>query len=124
VPGGVTEGYYAAAGWVDFEARLDVPEVKQWAEAYEAYAGKAPDTAAQLGYGAAKTLVMALEGAGPDLTSESFRTAMEGVKFEDVVNDVPVDVGPDHQGGELIIISKIVGDKWVEVGRIDPSTSN
>jgi branched-chain amino acid transport system substrate-binding protein len=34
VPGGVTEGYYAAAGWVDFENRLDVPAVKEWAEAY------------------------------------------------------------------------------------------
>ena len=120
VPGGVTEGYYAAAGWVDFEARMDVPEVKEWAESFQAYAGTPADTAAQLGYSAAKTLVMALEAAGPDLTSESFRTAMEGLKYEDVINNVPVDVGADHQGGELIVISKIEGGQWVEVTRVDP----
>lgn len=123
VPGGVTEGFYASAGWVDFEARMDVPEVKEWAEAFEAYAGTPADTAAQLGYGAAKTMVMALEAAGKDLTSESFRTAMEGVQFQDVVNDVPVDVGADHQGGELIVISKIDGGQWVEVARVDPTQS-
>jgi branched-chain amino acid transport system substrate-binding protein len=124
VPGGVTEGYYAAAGWVDFEDRLDVPEVKEWAEAYQAYSGNPADTAAQLGYSAATTLVKALEAAGPDLTSESFRVAMEGLKYDDVINDVPIDVGPDHQGGELIVISKIDGGKWVEVTRIDPTQSN
>ena len=120
VPGGVTEGYYAAAGWVDFEDRLDVPEVKEWAESFQAYAGTPADTAAQLGYSAAKTLVMGLEAAGPDLTSESFRVAMEGLKYDDVINNVPIDVGADHQGGQLIVISKIDGGKWVEVSRVDP----
>lgn len=121
VPGGVTEGYYAAAGWVDFEDRLDVPEVKEWAEEYEAYAGNPADTAAQLGYSAAMTLVRGLEAAGEDLTSESFREAMEGVKYEDKINDVPIDIGADHQGGTLIVISKIEGGKWVEVTRVDPT---
>ncbi|MCC0045008.1 MAG: ABC transporter substrate-binding protein [Brucellaceae bacterium] len=120
VPGGVTEGYYAAAGWVDFEDRLDVPEVKEWADSFQAYAGTPADTAAQLGYSAAKTLVMGLEAAGPDLTSESFRVAMEGLKYDDVINNVPIDVGADHQGGQLIVISKIDGGKWVEVSRVDP----
>jgi branched-chain amino acid transport system substrate-binding protein len=120
VPGGVTEGYYAAAGWVDFENRLDVPEVKEWADKFAAYSGGSADTAAQLGYSAAQTLVRALEAAGPDLTSESFRLASEGLKYDDVINDVPIDVGTDHQGGNLIVISEIQGDKWVEVGRIDP----
>ena len=120
MPGGVTEGYYAAAGWVDFEDRLDVPEVKEWADSFQAYAGTPADTAAQLGYSAAKTLVMGLEAAGPDLTSESFRVAMEGLKYDDVINNVPIDVGADHQGGQLIVISKIDGGKWVEVSRVDP----
>ncbi|MEX0954909.1 MAG: ABC transporter substrate-binding protein [Rhizobiaceae bacterium] len=120
VPGGVTEGYYAAAGWVDFEDRMDVPEVKEWADKFQAYAGTPADTAAQLGYSAAQTLVKGLEAAGSDLTSESFRTAMEGLEYDDVINDVPINVGSDHQGGALIVISKIDGGKWVEVSRIDP----
>jgi branched-chain amino acid transport system substrate-binding protein len=123
VPEGVTEGYYAAAGWSDFEDRLDNPEVKAWAESFQAFAGQPADTAAQLGYSAAITLVKGLEGAGQDLTAESFKAAMEATKYEDVINDVPIDIGEDHQGGNLIIISKIEGGKWVEVGRIDPAQS-
>jgi len=40
-----------------------------------------------------------------------------------VINDVPVNFGPDHQGGDLIVISKVDGGKWIEVGRIDPTQS-
>ena len=123
VPEGVTEGYYAAAGWSDYEARMDNPDVKAWAESFQAYAGQPADTAAQLGYSAALTLVRGLEGAGKDLTAESFKAAMEATKYDDVINDVPVDIGADHQGGNLIVISKIEGGKWIEVGRIDPAQS-
>lgn len=121
VPEGVTEGYYAAAGWSDFENRLDNPEVKAWAEAYQAAHGEPVGTAAQLGYGAARAMIAAFEAAGPELTAESFRTAMEGVKYHDAINDVDIDYGPDHQGGTLIVISKIEGGKWIEVGRLDES---
>jgi branched-chain amino acid transport system substrate-binding protein len=121
VPEGVTEGYYAAAGWSDFENRLDNPEVKAWAEAYQAAYGEPVGTAAQLGYGAARAMIAAFEAAGPELTAESFRVAMEGVKYHDAINDVDIDYGPDHQGGTLIVISKIEGGKWVEVGRLDES---
>jgi branched-chain amino acid transport system substrate-binding protein len=121
VPEGVTEGYYAAAGWSDFENRLDNPEVKAWAEAYQAAYGEPVGTAAQLGYGAARAMIAAFEAAGPELTAESFRVAMEGVKYHDAINDVDIDYGPDHQGGSLIVISKIEGGKWVEVGRLDES---
>ena len=121
VPEGVTEGYYASAGWSDFENRLDNPEVKAWADAYQAAHNEPVGTAAQLGYGAATSVVKALEAAGKDLTADSFRTAMESVKFRDAINDVDVDYGADHQGGSLIVISKIDGGKWVEVGRMDES---
>lgn len=121
VPEGVTEGYYAAAGWSDFENRLDNPEVKAWAESYQAAFGEPVGTAAQLGYGAARAMIAAFEAAGRDLTAESFRAGMEGVKYRDAINDVDIDYGPDHQGGTLIVISKIEGGKWVEVGRLDES---
>lgn len=121
VPEGVTEGYYAAAGWVDFENRMDVPEVAEWAAAYQAATGEPVGTAAQLGYGAAQTLVMALEAAGRDLTAESFQTAMESLQFYDPINDVEIQYGSgDHQGGGMIVISRVEGGKWVEVGRITP----
>jgi branched-chain amino acid transport system substrate-binding protein len=118
VPEGVTEGYYAAAGWVDHEDRMDVPEVKEWAEAYEKAAGEPAGTAALLGQAAANTVVRALEAAGPDLTAERFKEGMESLEYEDVLLGVPIKYGPDdHQGGNLIVVSKIEGGKWVEVDR-------
>lgn len=119
VPGGVTEGYYAASGWVDHEARMDVPEVKAWAESYQKATGEPAGTAAILGHGAADTLVRALEAAGPDLTSETFRTkGMETLEFEDIIAGVPIKYGPDdHQGGDLIVISVIKDGMWHEVAR-------
>ena len=119
VPEGVTEGYYAAAGWVDFEARLDVPEVAEWAQAYQAAHGEPVGTAAQLGYGAATTLVRALEEAGPDLNPDTFREAMEGIAFYDAINDADLEYGEDHQGSNLVVISQIRDGMWHEVARVE-----
>jgi branched-chain amino acid transport system substrate-binding protein len=119
VPEGVTEGYYAAAGWVDFEARLDVPEVAEWAQAYQAAHGEPVGTAAQLGYGAAKTLVQALEAAGQDLNPDTFRTAMQGIAYYDPINDTDLNYGEDHQGSNLVVISQIRDGMWHEVARIE-----
>jgi branched-chain amino acid transport system substrate-binding protein len=119
VPEGVTEGYYAAAGWADFEARLDVPEVAEWAQAYQAAHNEPVGTAAQLGYSAASTLVQALEAAGPDLTAESFREAMESISYYDAINDSDIEYGEDHQGSHMVVISQVQNGMWVEVGRVD-----
>ena len=124
VPEGVTEGYYAAAGWSDLENRMDNPELKAWAESFQKAHNEAPGTAAQLGYSAANTLVKGLEAAGQDLTPESFQKGMETLAFYDPIGDVEVKYGPDdHQGGDLIVISQIQGGKWVEVTRVDPTKS-
>lgn len=119
VPGGVTEGYYAAAGWSDLEARMeDTPELKEWAEEFKATFDEEPGTAAQLGYGAANTVVLALEAAGPELTPETFREGMESIDVYDPILDVQVEYGPDdHQGGDTVIISQIKDGMWHEVGR-------
>lgn len=123
VPEGVTEGYYASAGWSDFENRLDNPDVAAWAKAYQEAHGEPVGTAAQLGNSAAITIVKALEAAGPDLTSESFRTAMESLTFFDPVLDVEIDYGPDHQGGGTMVLSRVEGGKWVEVTRVESKAS-
>lgn len=117
VPGGVTEGFYAASGWSDFEARLGDPDVKAWAENFQAKAGEAPGTAAQLGWSAAETLVKALEAAGKDLNPASFQTAMEGLKYDDKVMDASIDYGADHIGASAVFLSKIDGGMWKEVMR-------
>lgn len=118
IPGGVTEGFYAAAGWADLVARMDNPAVKKWADAFREKFGEAPGTAAQLGIGGAETLTRALEAAGRDLTPESFKAGMESLAFRDEIGDVDIKYGPDdHIGADAIIISQIKDGVWQEVAR-------
>jgi branched-chain amino acid transport system substrate-binding protein len=118
VPGGVTAGFYAAAGWADIVARMGDPEVGGWVKTYQEATGDFPGTGALLGRSAAETFVRALEAAGPDLTSESFQAGMESLNFEDKISGVTVDYSADdHQGADAIVISQIQGDNWVEIAR-------
>ena len=65
VPGGVTEGLYAAATWADILPRLENPVVGGWFKKYtEATGEKLPGTGALLGRSAAEQFVRALEAAG------------------------------------------------------------
>ncbi len=119
VPGGVTNGFYAAAGWPDLGTRMDNPDVKQWVADYEAEFGELPGTGALLGRSSAEQLVRALDAAGPDLTSESFLKAMESLDYVDPITGVKVNFSAtDHQGGDAIIISQIQDGNWVVVGEV------
>ncbi|MEM6660779.1 MAG: ABC transporter substrate-binding protein [Pseudomonadota bacterium] len=117
VPGGVTDGFYAAAGWQDLEARAGDPAVGSWIKTYtEATGEKFPGTGAMLGRSAAEAMVRALEAAGPDLTVESFVKAMEGMAYTDAIMGAAVDYGPDHLGSNKVFISQVQGGSWVVVG--------
>lgn len=117
-PGGITDGYYAAGGWADYKPRMDDPEVKKWHDDYVAKYNEEPGMAAILGYGAAETLVKALEAAGKDLTPESFQKGMESLEFRDVIADADIKMGPgDHQGGDIIVISKVEDGVFKEQAR-------
>ncbi len=120
VPGGVTEGLYAASGWADLLSRMDKPEVQKFFKTYtEATGEKLPGTGALLGYSAAGTLVKALEAAGKDLNQESFQKGMESLNYEDVVSGNTVDYSAtDHQGADEIIISVIKDGNWQELTRV------
>lgn len=115
VPGKITEGFYAGAGWQDLEARAGDPEVAAWIAAYKAHTGKdeLPGTGALLGRSAAEILVRALEAAGKDLTPESFQKAMESLDYDDKIagNHVKMGAG-DHLAAEEIYISQIEGGSW------------
>ncbi|GIL01420.1 MAG: ABC transporter substrate-binding protein [Alphaproteobacteria bacterium] len=114
VPGGITEGFYAAAGWQDLEARAGDPEVAAWIKSYTQATGEEfPGTGALLGRSAAELMVRALEAAGPDLTHASFQAAMESLDYYDKIAGNQVKMGPgDHLGADAIYISRIEGGSW------------
>lgn len=117
VPGGVTEGFYAGAGWQDLEARAGEPEVAAWIKSYtEATGEKFPGTGALLGRSSAETVVRALEAAGKDLTTDSFLKAMQDLKFDDKIMGATMDFGADHLGTNTVYISKIENGSWKVIG--------
>jgi branched-chain amino acid transport system substrate-binding protein len=118
VPGGVTDGLYAAAGWVDLQARRDDPVPAKFIAEYEAAFGQPATGFAMLGYSAAETVVRALEKAGPDLTQESFKAAMESVEYYSELVDAQIKYTPDnHQGANDITISVVENGLWKLVSR-------
>ncbi|MFN3292151.1 MAG: ABC transporter substrate-binding protein [Gemmobacter sp.] len=113
VPGGVTDGLYAAAGWVDLQARKDDPVPARFIADYTAKYGQPATGFAMLGYTTADTLVRALEAAGKDLTQDSFRAAMESLDYQDELLDTRIRYTPEnHQGANDVTISVVSGGIW------------
>ena len=121
VPGGVTDGYWAAAGWQDLEARAGEPEVAAWIKKYtEASGEKFPGTGALLGASAARILVAALEAAGRELDHKTFQTAMESLEMEDKIMGNKVKMGPgDHLAADAIFISQIQNGSWKTMATVE-----
>ena len=116
VPGGVTEGFYAAASWQDLWARADEPAPKAFIAEYKAKYGEDPVGFAMLGYSAARMTVMALEAAGRDLTHESFIRGMESLNYDDDLVGNHIDYGPDdHQGADSVYVNVVENGNWKKV---------
>lgn len=116
VPGGITEGFYAAASWQDLWARAADPAPKAFIEEYKAATGEDPVGFSMLGYAAAKMTGMALEKAGPDLTQESFIAAIETLEFDDELVGNHMTYGPDdHQGADSVYVNIVENGNWKKV---------
>lgn len=118
VPGGVTDGLYAAAGWVDLQARKDDPVPAKFIADYTAKYNQPATGFAMLGYSTADTLIRALEAAGPDLTQASFKAAMESLDYNDELLDTAMKYTADnHQGANTVTISVAKDGIWNLVSR-------
>lgn len=112
--GKIAEGFFAAAGWQDIEARAGDPVIGGWIKSFKEAAGdKMMGTGAMLGRSGAELMVRALEAAGKDLTHASFIAAMETMEYDDVILGNHVKMGPgDHQGATEIYVSQVQGASW------------
>ena len=116
VPGGVTEGFYAAASWQDLWARAADPAPAAFISEYKEVTGENPVGFSMLGYSAAMQVVKALEAAGPDLTHDSFIAGMESLDYMDELVANHIDYGPDdHQGANSVYVSVVKDGNWMKV---------
>ncbi|EEE38906.1 branched-chain amino acid ABC transporter, periplasmic substrate-binding protein [Rhodobacteraceae bacterium KLH11] len=113
VPGGVTDGFYAAASWQDLWARAAEPAPAAFIAEYKEATGEDPVGFAMLGYSAAEMMVRALEVAGPDLTHDSFIAAMETLDYQDDLVGNHITYGPDdHQGADTVFVNVVEDGAW------------
>ena len=118
VPGGVTEGLFAASGWSDIAARATRKEPAAFIAAYKSETGEFPGTGALLGYAGAVAFTTALEKAGRDLTVDSFLKAIESLNYYDPILDNHVSFSAaDHQGADEIVFSVVKDGSWKELAR-------
>jgi branched-chain amino acid transport system substrate-binding protein len=117
VPGGVTEGFYSMTPVLFVAASNPSPAVKAFAEKYQTRFGKEPNFAAQLGYTAAQLVVLALENAGKDLTTDSFVAGMEKIKdWHDIFGSPAMTFSATkHQGSSQSFLCVVKDGKWVPV---------
>jgi branched-chain amino acid transport system substrate-binding protein len=113
VPGGVTDGLYAASGWQDLYARAADPVPGKFIADYKAKFDQPASGFAMLGYSAADTLVRALEAAGPELTHEGFIAGMETLNYMDELTGSEISYGSDdHRGADDVVISVVENGGW------------
>jgi branched-chain amino acid transport system substrate-binding protein len=113
--GGTTEGIYAMAPVLFVAADDPKPETQKFAADYKAKFGHVPNFAAQIGYTAAQIMMVGLEKAGKDLTSDSFITGLESVKdYQDVFGSPKMTFAADkHQGSNESFLTQVQKGKWV-----------
>ena len=113
VPGGITEGFYVAASWLDLWARAEEPAVAAFIEEYREATGEEPVGFSMLGYSSAVMLVKALEAAGSNLTHDSFIAGMESLNyFDELVGNHMTYSADDHQGADAVHISVVENGAW------------
>jgi branched-chain amino acid transport system substrate-binding protein len=113
--GGTTEGIYAMAPVLFVAADDPKPEVQKFAADYKAKYGHGPNFAAQIGYTAAQVMMVGLEKAGKDLTSDSFIKGLESVKdYQDIFGSPKMTFAADkHQGSNESFLTQVQKGKWV-----------
>lgn len=117
VPGGVTEGFYSMTPILFVATSDPSPAVKDFAEKYQSRFGKEPNFAAQLGYTAGQLVVLGLQNAGKDLTTDSFVAGMEKIKdWHDIFGSPPMTFSATkHQGSNESFLCVVKDGKWVPV---------
>ncbi len=117
VPGHATEGFYSMTPVLFVAASDPKPEVKAFAEKYKSLFGKEPNFAAQLGYTAGQLVVLGLQNAGKDLTTDSFVAGMEKIKdWHDIFGSPPMSFSATkHQGSNESFLCVVKAGKWVPI---------
>ena len=82
------------------------------------FTGPPPNFAAEIGYSAAELVVLALQKAGRDLTTDGFIAALESIKdYQDIFGSPTMSFSATkHQGSTEAFLCQVKDGKWAQVG--------
>jgi branched-chain amino acid transport system substrate-binding protein len=116
LPGGATEGAFCMTPAL--YAYPDDPraEVQDFAKRYQARYGRPPNFHGEVGYTAASIVLLALDRAGKDLTTDGFIKAMESIHdYKDIFGSL-LSFGPEqHHASTSSFLTVVKNGRWVPV---------
>jgi branched-chain amino acid transport system substrate-binding protein len=112
--GGATEGYMTMTSQEIIYPDTATGYAKSVLEAYKAKFGHEMTFPAQLGYGGADLVVLALERAGRNLTTDSFIAAIESIKnYVGPMGGPPITYAPNkHLGANQVYLAVVEKGRW------------
>jgi branched-chain amino acid transport system substrate-binding protein len=116
LPGGATEGSFCMTPALYAYPDDPRPEVQDFAKRYQARYGRPPNFHGEVGWTAAHIVLLALDRAGRDLTTDGFITAMESIHdYKDIFGSV-LSFGPNqHHASTSSFLTLVKGGRWVPV---------
>ena len=116
LPGGATEGMFCMTP--AFYAYPDDPRpaVQDFARKFKQRFGIDPNFHGEVGYTAAQVVILALQRAGRELTTDSFITAMESIHDYTDIFGTKLSLGPNQHHAETASFLTVVRNgRWVPV---------
>ncbi|HVZ08287.1 ABC transporter substrate-binding protein [Rhodopila sp.] len=114
--GGATEGFFCMTPALYAYPDDPRPEVQAFAKKYKELYGRDPNFHGEVGNTAAKLVVLGLQRAGKDLTTENFIKGMESIHgYKDIFGS-ELSFGPDqHHGSTKSFLTVVKDGRWVPV---------
>ena len=116
LPGGSTEGTFCMSPALYAYPDDPRPAVQDFAKRFQAKYGRPPNFHGEVGYTAATVVLMALDHAGRDLTTDGFIKGMESIHdYKDIFGNV-LSFGPDqHHASTSSFLTVVKNGRWVPV---------
>ncbi|KZL19863.1 hypothetical protein PsAD2_01685 [Pseudovibrio axinellae] len=109
------DGLYGVGQWNIPGTGNDSAAAQTWLAKFNEANPGVPAENAAIAYLMTDWLVQALEAAGPNLTVESFNTAFEGSKYQDIFGSPELTMTNGHISPEVASVWKVDGLGWVKV---------
>ncbi len=116
-PGNPAEGFYAMVPALYAYPDDPRPAVQAFAKEFKAKFGIEPNFHGEVGYAAAQLVLIGLDRAGPNLTTDSFIKAMESIKdYHDIFGGPAMGFSAtNHQASSKSFLTVVHNGRWVPV---------